>query len=182
MILEIEALNLGDDTRAMGMELVHVGAEREPVIGREAAAVWSRVLPAIASGEPLALDFPSPSAELREFCASRRIGRETVGGNLSVTAPSREILEEVIERFEAQPFGARAGSLVATPDKALEEDFARRGLDAYQEAHHRYTFCAICAFDEAAVTLVAPRLWATEVVRRVAPAVTGLDVQVHQPV
>jgi hypothetical protein len=39
MILEIEALNLGDDTRAVGLELVHSGVEREPITGREAAAV-----------------------------------------------------------------------------------------------------------------------------------------------
>jgi hypothetical protein len=44
MILEIEALNLGDDTRAIGLELVHSGVEREPIMGREAAAVWGRVL------------------------------------------------------------------------------------------------------------------------------------------
>jgi hypothetical protein len=182
VIIEIEALNLGDNTRAIGMELVHVGAEREPVTGREAAEVWCRVLPAIAPGEPLALDFPSPSAELCEFCSARHIGREIAGGNLSVTAPSPEILTELIERFEGLTFGARAGSLAAQPDQALEEDFGRRGVDAYQEAHHRYTFCAICAFEEATVTLVAPRLWATEVVRRIAPALTGMDVQVHQPV
>jgi hypothetical protein len=187
MILEIEALNLGDDTRAIGVELVHPGAEREPVTGRQAAEVWSRTLPAIAPGEPLALDFPSPAEGVREFCASRRIGREGTGGFWVIALPSpeiqaREILAEAIERFESQTFGARAGSLAATPDQALEEDFARCGVDAYQEAHHRYTFCAICAFEEATVTLVAPRLWATEVVRRIAPALTDMDVQVHQPV
>jgi hypothetical protein len=182
VILEIETLNLGDDTRAIGMELVHPGPEREPVIGREAAEVWSRALPAIAPDEPLELDFSNPSANLREFCSARRIGRETAGANLSVTSPSREILAELIERFEGEGFGIRAGNLAAKLDKALEKDFAQRGVDAYQEAHHHYTFCAICAFDEATVTLVAPRLWATEVVRRVAPALTGMDVQVHQPV
>jgi hypothetical protein len=146
-----------------------------------------RVLQSIAPGEPIALDFPAQDKVVVEFCASRRIGRQGAGGICIVALPTpgiqaREILADMIERFESLTFGVRAGSLAATLDQTFEENFAMRGVDAYQEAYHRYTFCAICAFDEATLTLVAPRLWATEVVRRVAPAITGLDVQVHQPV
>lgn len=187
MILEIEALNLGDNTRAISMELVEPGTEREPVGGSDAAKVWSRVVPAIAAGEPLALDFCSQLEGVREFCTARHIACKRTEGHLEILLPSdeiaaRQILAELIERFEGDTFGVRAGNLAGQGDAELESELSERGIDAYHQAYPRYTFCAICMFDEASITLLAQGLWATEVVRRVAPAVVGIDVQVRQPV
>ncbi len=56
-LLDIEPLDLGPDVRAVGLELVEADENREPVRGKDAARVWSRVLWAVTGKEPWALDF-----------------------------------------------------------------------------------------------------------------------------
>ncbi len=53
---EIEALDLGADVKAVGLEVIETES-REPLRGSEAAQIWSAVLPATAGKEPWALDF-----------------------------------------------------------------------------------------------------------------------------
>ena len=47
-LLEIEPLDIGEDVRAMGLELTEADENREPIRGAEAAKIWSRVLRAVA--------------------------------------------------------------------------------------------------------------------------------------
>ncbi len=182
-ILEVETLDLGTDVRAISLELVEPGTTREPILGADAAAIWSRVLRSVAAGEPLAVDFFSHLARVREFCERHDVAwREGAGKNIVIQSPSDEALEEILERFETETFGARAGRLVTEGDPELEAELSRRGADAYQAVYSNYTFCAIFALEEASLTLLAPRLWGSEVVRRVRPTLEGLDVEVRQPV
>ena len=54
--LDVQALDLGGDVKAVGLELV--GTEnREPVRGKDAAEIWSAVFPALAGNESYAVDF-----------------------------------------------------------------------------------------------------------------------------
>jgi hypothetical protein len=183
MILEFETLDLGPDVRAIGMELVEPGATREPVRGAEAAKVWSRVLPAVAAGEPLVFDFFSHLERVRDFCVRRNLAwREGAENYVAVSTPSRELMAELLERFERETSGARAGRRVDQGDPELEEELSKRGADAYDAVYSNYTFCAILSLDEASVTLLAPQLCASEVVQLVRPALNGLDVQLSQPV
>ena len=45
--LDVEALDLGEDVKAVGLELLET-ENREPVRGKDAAAIWAAVFPALA--------------------------------------------------------------------------------------------------------------------------------------
>jgi hypothetical protein len=177
-LVEVEPLDLGADVRAVGLELME-RESREPLRGPEAARIWSVVLPALAGGEPWALDFFSHLDRLREFCRSREIGyREAAKRCLVIRSLESEPLAALLERFQRETFGARAGQLLLSGDAALEGDLARRGVDAYHHGYTNYFFCAVCDFENGFLTLLTDRLWTSEAVRRLRPALEGLSVDV----
>ena len=181
-LLEIEPLDLGADVRAVGLELTEADENREPVRGADAARIWSRVLPAAAGVEPWALDFFSHLDRVREYCQRHNIPfREPNPRSVVIPAPPLAVLEPLFERFEGETFGARAGGPVLSGDPALEGDLARRGVDAYHAAFLRYHFCAICGFEDGSLVLLGEKLWASEVIRRVRPALSGLEVEIRLP-
>lgn len=184
-LLDIEALDLGADVRAVGLDLTEADENREPVRGGDAARIWSRVLQATAGAEPLALDFFSHLDRVREFCKLHDIVfREAGQRSLVIPAPETASLEPLLERFEGETFGARAGALAApggAGDAALEGELARRGVDAYHQAYPRYFFCAVCTFEDGSLVLLSEKIWASEVIRRVRPAVKDLQVEVRLP-
>src|SRR5438046_8668389 len=70
--LDVQALDLGGDVKAVGLELV--GTEnREPLRGKDAAEIWSAVFPALAGNESYAVDFFSHTERVREFCKPREM-------------------------------------------------------------------------------------------------------------
>ena len=85
----------------------------------------------------------------------------------------------MLERFQSETFGARAGEKLATGDSTLEGELARRGVDAYHTAFPNYSFCAVCNFEDGSLVLLSEKLWASEVIRRIRPAVEGQDVEVR---
>ena len=181
-LLDIEALDLGPDVRAVGLDLVEADENREPVRGADAARVWSRVLPATAGQEPWALDFFSHLDRVRDFCGRHGIVyREASQRSIVIPAPEPAALESLLERFQGETFGARAGGSVVAGDPGLEGDLARHGADAYHTAFPNYFFCAICGFEDGSLVLLSEKLWASEVIRRVRPVVKDLNVQVHLP-
>ena len=181
-LLEIEALDLGPGVKAVGLELTENDENREPVRGPDAARIWSRVLPATAGQEPWALDFFSHLDRVRDYCDRHGIAyREAAARSLVVPAPAAEALEPLLDRFQAETFGARAGGQVATGDAALEGDLARRGVDAYDKASANYFFCAVCGFENGSLVVLSEKLWASEVIRRVRPALKDLDVEILLP-
>ncbi|MFY9528497.1 MAG: hypothetical protein WAR24_06280 [Candidatus Acidiferrales bacterium] len=182
-LLEVEPLDLGQDVKAIGLELVEPDADREPVRGKPAARIWSRVLPAVAAMEPWGLDFFSHLDRVRGYCQSHQIAyREGSARSIVITAPKPETLEGLFERFETETFGARAGGPVASGDAALEGELAQRGVDAYHAAFPNYYFCAVCNFEDGSLVLLSASLWASEVIRRIRPVLSDLDVQVQLPV
>jgi hypothetical protein len=179
--LEIEALDLGADVKAVGIELIETES-REPLRGPEAARIWSAALPAIAGSEPWALDFFSHLDRLRDFCRLHAIAfRDAAKRFVVVPQPEPEQLAELFERFETETIGARAGGPLEAGDTALEAYLSRRGVDAYHPAFPRYFFCAVCDFENGFLTLLSNHLWASEVIRRVRPAVENLQVSVARP-
>lgn len=182
-LLEVEPLDLGADVRAVGLELVEPDENREPIRGAEAARVWGRVLAALAGTEPWALDFFSHLDRVRDYCARHHISwREPAGRTIVVTPPDPDALAALFARFEGETFGARAGGPLAAGDPALENELARRGVDAYQPAFPNYFFCAVCDFEEGSLVVLSTRLWASEVIRRVRPVASDLRVEVRLPV
>jgi hypothetical protein len=182
-LLEVEPLDLGADVRAVRLELVEPDENREPVRGAEAARVWGRVLAALAGTEPWALDFFSHLDRVRDYCAHHHISWcEPAGRAIVVTPPEPETLAALFARFEGETFGARAGGTLAAGDAALENELARRGVDAYQPAFPNYFFCAVCDFEEGSLVVLSTRLWASEVIRRVRPVASDLCVEVRLPV
>ncbi len=176
------ALDLGADVRAVGLELVEADENREPVRGPDAAKIWSRVLPAAAATEPWALDFFSHLDRVRDYCQRHEIAfREASHRSLVIPAPELTVLEPLLDRFQSETFGARAGDIVITGDPTLEGELARRGVDAYHNAFPNYFFCAVCNFEDGSLVLLSEKLWASEVIRRVRPVLEGLDVDVHLP-
>jgi hypothetical protein len=179
-LLEIEPLDLGADVRAMGLELTEADENREPVRGGDAAKIWSRVLCAIAAPENWALDFFSHLDRLRDYCQRHQIPyRDATKHCLVVPAPELAILEPLLDRFQGETFGARAGGPLAEGDPALEGELARRGVDAYHSAFSRYIFCAICNFKDGSLVLLSEKLWASEVIRRVRPALEGQNLEIR---
>jgi hypothetical protein len=186
LYLEVRAMDLGEDVRAVGLDLR--GADEEPARGPETAALWARVIPALAGGEPWTLDFFSHLNRVREYCARHGIAaNERAGSALVISAPEREPMAELFARFEGETFGARAGGPLRAGDAshpggdaALERDLVRRGLDAYHPVFGNYLFCAVCEFADGSLVVLSQTLGATEILRRIKPALAGQEVEVFQ--
>ena len=179
--LEVEALELGPGSRAVGVELVERGT-REPLVGADAAKIWAATLPALCGGEPWALDFFAHLDRVRDFCREKGIAfREPNSHTMVIAPPAPALLESLLARFVAERFGARAGGAVAAGDAQVESELPARGVDAYDGAYRNYLFCAVCDFESGFLTVLSDRLWASEVIRRVRPALSGLRVEVTRP-
>ncbi|HUC42266.1 MAG TPA: hypothetical protein VL913_00845 [Candidatus Micrarchaeaceae archaeon] len=181
-LLEVEPLDLGTDVRAVGLELTEDDENREPVRGLDAAKIWSRVLSSIAGDQPWVLDFFSHLDRVRDYVTRHTISfHESNPHSLVIPAPSLAVLEPLFERFVGETFGARAGVPVVSGDPELEGELARKGVDAYHRAFPRYFFCAICGFEDGSLVLLSEKLWASEVIRRIRPSLSGLDVEIRLP-
>ncbi len=179
--LDVQALDLGTGVKAVGLELVET-ENREPVRGKDAAEIWSAVLPSLAGNESYAVDFFSHVERVREFCKMREIAlREAAERCVVLPRLNQEQLRQTFERFEGETFGFRAGTAAKSADASLEGDLSKRGLDAYQAAYARYTFCAICEPEDGWVTLLSESLWPSEVIRRMRPAVQPFDIYIARP-
>jgi hypothetical protein len=179
--LDVEALDLGADTTAVGLELLETES-REPVKGKEAAAIWAAIFPALAGNEGFVIDFFSHVDRVRDFCNRNEIHfREAAERCLVLRQPSEIQLELLFARFEGETFGVRAGAATENADATLEKELSRRGLDAYQAAYTRYTFCGVCEPEDGWVTLLSNTVWPTEVIRRLRPAVQRFDVYLSRP-
>jgi len=179
--LDVQALDLGNEVKAVGLELVET-ENHEPVRGNEGVEIWSEIFPALAGTETYAVDFFAHLDRVREFCKARGFDwREGAERCLVITEPSVEQLRQLFERFEGETFGIRAGNAAQGADAALEGELSKRGLDAYQDAYARYTFCAICEPEDGWVTLLSNTLWPSEIIRRLRPAVQPFDVHIARP-
>ena len=179
--LDVQAMDLGNEVKAVGLELLET-ENREPVRGKEAAEIWSEIFPALAAKEAFAVDFFSHLDRVREFCKTRKIEwREAAERCIVISSPGLEELRQLLERFVGETFGIRAGSAAQAPDAPLEGDLSRRGLDAYQQAYTRYTFCAVCEPEDSWITVLSQTLWPSEIIRRVRPVVQKFDVHIARP-
>ncbi len=179
--LDVETLDLGPGVKAVGLELIET-ENREPVRGKQAAEIWSAIFPALAGDEFYGVDFFSHIERVTEFCRARKIEFREAGGRCVVLPqPRQSQLFQLFERFEGETFGVRAGAAAESRDAPLEGDLSKRGVDAYQQAYERYAFCAICEPEDGWATLLSPRLWASEVIRRVRPAVQPFDIYIARP-
>jgi hypothetical protein len=179
--LDVQALDLGAGVKAVGLELLET-ENREPVRGADAAKIWSAVFPALAGGESYVVDFFSHMDRVREFCEARGIVlREAAERCVVLPQPDPGHLRQIFERFEMETFGVRAGASAQSADALIEGDLSKRGLDAYQPAYARYTFCAICEPEDGWVTILSESLWPSEVIRRLRPAVQAFDVHIARP-
>lgn len=179
--LDVQALELGAETKAVGLELIETES-REPLRGKEAAEIWAAALVGLTAKEAYALDFFSHLERVRDFCKTNGIDfRESASRCVVVPQPPRDALRQLVARFEGETFGLRAGTAAQNEDAALEGELSRRGLDAYQAAYSRYTFCAVCEPSDGWVTVLSESLWPTEIIRRVRPAVQPFHVYIARP-
>jgi hypothetical protein len=179
--LDVQALDLGADVKAVGLELIETES-REPLRGPEAAAIWAASLLALAATESFVLDFFSHLDRVRDFCSAHNIPiRESASRCLVIPQPSLEILHQLLARFESETFGLRVGIAAQNEDQPLESDLSHRGLDAYQPAYTRYTLCAICEPSDGWVTVLSNSLWPSEIIRRARPALQPFDVYIARP-
>jgi hypothetical protein len=179
--LDVQALDLGADLKAVSLEILETES-REPVRGKQATAFWAAVFPLLAVNEPFVLDFFSRLDRARDFFAAKQVAfREAGPRSIVIPQPSQQQLEQIFARFEAETFGFRAGFRVNEEDASLTGELSQRGLDAYQSAYQRYSFCAVCEFEDGWVTLLSQTLWSSEVIRRVRPAAQSFDVHVARP-
>jgi hypothetical protein len=180
--LEVEPLDLGPGVKAVGLELTDPENNHEPILGKDGAAIWSRVLPALAASEAWGLDFFSHLDRVRNYCQSHEIRyRESSEHSIVIPSVPADILGGLFERFEREKFGARAGGGVTAGDAALEGEIARKGVDAYATAFGTYLFCGVCDFENGSLVLLTNRLWASEVMRRIKPVLSDIEVEVRLP-
>jgi hypothetical protein len=181
-VLEVEPLDLGADAKAVELDLME-DVSREPARWIEASRIWAATLTALAGSDPWALDFFAHLDRVRGYCRLHEIAFEEKISNrcLIVSAPSLEPLAGLLERFAGETFGARAGALLTAGDAAVERELASHGVDAYHAAFRNYLFCAVCDFENGFLTLLTEKLWTSEVLRRVKPAVADLPVVVARP-
>jgi hypothetical protein len=179
--LDVQAMDLGSDIKAVGLELI--GTEsREPVRGEEAASIWAAVIPALAGDEAWVLDFFSHLDRVREYCRNHEVEfREAANRCLVIPQPAGEKLRGLIARFAGETFGLRCGTTAKEADVTVESELSHRGLDAYQDAYTWYTFCAICEPDDGWVTLLSQSLWPSEIIRRARPALQPFAVHIARP-
>lgn len=181
-LLEVDPMELGPDVKAVGLELIEP-RNREPVRGPDGANIWAHTVAALAGNESWVLDFFSHLDRVREYCKLHQIAaREAAARSLVIPAVAPITLAGIFERFEGETFGLRAGQAAAAPDAELESELSRRGVDGYHSLYARYFFCGVCDFENGFLTLLTNRLWASEVVRRLAPALKDLPVRVQVPV
>ncbi len=179
--LLIDPLDIGPDVRAIGLELNEEGEEL-PARGPAAQAVWAAAIPALAAADPWVLDFTSHLDRLRDFCRAHDIAvREAAARCIVAPQPEPPKILELIERFESETFGFRAGVAAASADAELENDLSRRGMDAYDRAFSRYSLCGICDFENGYLTLLAGNLSSAEVLRRLRPALDPLGARIERP-
>jgi hypothetical protein len=179
--LDVQAMDLGPDTKAVGLELIETES-REPLRGEVAAGIWATVLPVLANQEAWALDFFSHLDRVREYCEQHEIEfREAANRCLVVPQPEASTLREIVVRFAGETFGVRCGEATKTADPPLEGELSQRGLDAYQDAYKRYTYCGICEPDDGWLTLLSETIWASEIIRRARPALKEFDVYIVRP-
>lgn len=179
--LDVQALDLGKEVKAVGLELAETES-REPVRGKEGAEIWAEIFPALVGKDAYSVDFFSHLDRVREFCKARKIAwREAAERCLIIPSPSVEELRQLLERFEGETFGIRAGSAAQVADAELEGDLSKRGLDAYQQGYRRYTFCAICEPQDGWITILSEALWPSEIIRRLRPAIQRFDVHIARP-
>src|SRR5690348_10944654 len=94
--LDVQAMDLGNDVKAVGLELVET-ENREPVRGKEGAAIWTEILPALAGKEAFVVDFFSHLDRVREFCKTRKIEwREAAERCIVIPSPSIEELRQLL--------------------------------------------------------------------------------------
>lgn len=179
--LDVQAMDLGEDTKAVGLELIETES-REPVQGEEAAAIWAAALPALAGKELWVVDFFSHLDRVREYCRRHNVEfREAANRCLVIRQPEAEKLRDLVARFAGETFGFRCGAAAESSDTELEGELSHKGLDAYQAAYKRYTFCAICEPADGWVTVLSETLWPSEIIRRVRPALQTFDVHIARP-
>lgn len=179
--LDVQAMDLGAETKAVGLELIETES-REPVRGEEAAAIWAAAFPALAGKEVWVLDFFSHLDRVREYCRNHKVEfREAANRCVVIRQPEAEKLRELVGRFAGETFGLRCGAAAEAADAELESELSHRGLDAYQAAYQRYTFCAICEPSDGWVTVLSESLWPSEIIRRVRPALEAFDVHIARP-
>jgi hypothetical protein len=65
--MDVETLDLGSEVKAVGLELLETES-REPVKGKEAAAIWAAAFPALANNDGFSLDFFAHVDRVKEFC------------------------------------------------------------------------------------------------------------------
>ena len=179
--LDVQAMNLGASIKAVGMELLETES-REPVRGKEAALIWGAALSALAASEPLVVDFFSHLERIQEFCELHELKFRKAANRCLVITPTKPLeVQQIFEHFEKETFGIRVGAAAEKEDPAVEGELSQRGVDAYQNAYSRYTVCAVCEPEDGWITLLSEFLWASEVIRRVRPALEGHDVYLVRP-
>jgi len=90
--LDVQAMDLGSDTKAVGLELIETES-REPLRGEEAASIWAAVFPALVGDETWVLDFFSHLDRVREYCKTHEVEfREAANRCLVIRQPAGETL------------------------------------------------------------------------------------------
>ena len=94
--MDVETLDLGSEIQAVGLELLET-ENREPVEGKEAAAIWAAAFPALANNDDFSLDFFAHVDRVKEFCKMNDIHyREAAERCIVLRAPTETQLQQIV--------------------------------------------------------------------------------------
>src|SRR5207302_1532384 len=128
--LDVQALDLGGEVKAVGLELVET-QNREPVRGKDAAEIWSAVFPALAGNESYVVDFFSHIERVREFCKLHEIAlREAAERCVVLPHRNQDQCHQIFNPSEAKTFGIRPGNAAQPADAARKADRPSRAWAA----------------------------------------------------
>ena len=182
-LLEIEPLDLGADVRAVGLELVEADENREPVRGttpRASGAAFCVPSPATSHGRSI-------SSAISIACAiiatvTKLPFAKRASARIVVPAPEAAALEALLDRFQKETFGARAGRLlVDAGDPALEGELRAAAWTLITRLFATIFSAPFAHFEDGSLVLLSEKLWASEVIRRVRPVLDDLKVEVRLP-
>ena len=179
--LEVAAFDLGQDVKAVGLELIDPET-RDPVGGSEAARIWAAVLLSLAGETPWALDFFAHLERVEEFCKSRGIAfRQPNEHVLILLKQLAEPLGTLFERFAGETFGIRAGETVDAGDDDVEGKPGTQGRGRLSHDICELFILRGVRLRERLSNRIKRTIRASEVIRRLRTGLLGMRVEIARP-
>ena len=179
--LDVEALDLGPGVKAVGLELVET-ENREPFVARRQRRFGRRSSLPWRMKNITSWIFSATSIALRSFA---RRGRSSIAKQACAAwfcrSRGRVNCSSFSSASKAKPLEFAREPLRKLPMPRWKATFPSAASTPTKPPMSATLFCAVCEPEDGWVTLLSATLWASEVIRRVRPAVLPFDIYIARP-